>query len=117
MSHHPNRYIRKQRHKRELKRRHAIYAQLYYAKLDEEKCHKEYEEDRQYFKWIEHRNRGYDYWKPFYLSGCREFAKKCTNRCIRSRFRMKVHAMDPEEISIMRHSDYQKDFDYWWTLW
>jgi len=30
---------------------------------------------------------------------------------------MKKNSMDPEEIVAMRHSDYQKEFDYWWTLW
>ena len=117
MSRRPDRYTRKQRHKRELKRRHAIYAQLYCAELDEVKCRREYEEDRPWYKRIEHRNRGYDYWKAFYLSGCRKFAKDCTNRCIRNRYRMKKNSMDPEEIVAMRHSDYQKEFDYWWTLW
>lgn len=42
----------------------------------------------------------------FYLSGCRQYAKWCTNRKIR-------HKNDFP----LKHSGYRKAFDYTWCIW
>lgn len=47
------------------------------------------------------------YWKFRYLSGCRKFAKKETNRKIRNN----------KNLELNSPSDYRKIFDYDWAVW
>ena len=47
------------------------------------------------------------YWKFCYLSGCRKFAKRQTNRKIRNN----------KNLELTNPSDYRKVFDYDWTIW
>lgn len=47
------------------------------------------------------------YWKFCYLSGCRKFAKRSTNRKIRNN----------KKLELKNPSDYRKVFDYDWTIW
>lgn len=63
------------------------------------------------------RNKGFEYWKTFYLSGCRRFAKSATNRIIRARYRELLRNADPEDVQALRGADYEKMFDYLWTVW
>jgi len=73
-------------------------------------------------------NRYYDgrYWKDYYLSGVRRFAKRETNRKIRRNYRLSVY-MDYDYMSddfcgkdydnLTQPSKYRKVFDYMWTIW
>lgn len=54
------------------------------------------------------------YWKRYYFSGRRKFAKRYTNRVIRVRNR--VIPVTEEELT-SRGATYRKEFDYNWTIW
>jgi hypothetical protein len=51
------------------------------------------------------------------LSGSRKYAKCCTNRRIRNMYRTRIKSMSPEDIVAPRNSDYEKEFDYLWTIY
>ena len=115
-----NRYARKRAHKRALKKRHAMQFSKYYPKVDELKQRKEYEKEvasPRVFGWTDPRNGGYDYWSYFSLSGERSFAKRSTNRRIRARFRTAIANQNLEDIMAMNGGQYEKEFDYWWTIY
>lgn len=115
-----NRYARKRQHKRELKKKHAIRFSKFDAGLDERDARREYEEDLasgRVFKWQDPRNGGYNYWVDFSLTGPRSYAKYCTNRKIRAKFRNMLANLDPENIVALTGSQYEKEFDYWWTIY
>ena len=65
------------------------------------------------------------YWTTCYVSGPRGYAKDMTSSILRSNWRnMKSDLLlcDDEELddidySIGNNSDYQKYFDYLWTIW
>ncbi len=58
------------------------------------------------------------YWKTFYLSGCRKFAKKMTNRLIRAKFRPNdLIRLDHDSIYTLQKSQYHKYFNYDNTIW
>ena len=86
-----NRYERKMRHKREMKRR-----------------------------W-KNKLGGYgEYWKEFYLSGVREYAKEAGNRRVRAMYRDLLAVVDDEnseDLIAMSQAEYRKYFDYAWTIW
>ena len=63
------------------------------------------------------RNGGWEYWRIYYLTGPRQYAKKCTDRRIRQKYRQMIHHMDPEDVTALRGSDYEKEFDYNWEIW
>lgn len=116
----PNRYDRKRKHKRVLKKRHAVKFDRFDPLLDEEKERNDYWDDLVNYpraKWIDHRNGGYTYWNQFYISGPRGFAKRSTNRKIRSEFRDLLANEHPDNIPTLRGADYEKWFDYMWTIW
>lgn len=81
-------------------------------RLHEDECRREYGD------WPNVRNGGYEYWQSFYLTGPRKYAKEATNGIIRARYRDILRRLDPEEddIQALRGSDYEKMFDFWWTL-
>jgi len=112
-----NRYAKKRKHKWELKKRHTKgpYNDICSPKTDEMKMRAQYEEDP-YWKWVDGRNGGYTYWQTCYLSGPRKVAKQGTNRKIRGMYRSLHLLEDPEDIRALKHSEYQKNFDYWWTI-
>ena len=62
------------------------------------------------------RNGGYTYWETYYLSGPRKYAKQATNRKIRAKYRDMIKTTDLEEIQVLSGADYEKEFDYWWTV-
>ena len=115
-----NRYARKCKHKHVQKKRHAVKFGRYDPRFDEDEARGDYIEDVVNFpraKWLEHRNGGYAYWDEFYLSGSRRFAKQSTNRKIRSEFRDLLANEHHDNIPTLRGSDYEKWFDYLWTIY
>ena len=65
------------------------------------------------------------YWSTCYVSGPRCFAKDMTSSILRSDWRNMKNALllleddefDDVDYSIGNNSDYQKRFDYTWTIW
>lgn len=57
------------------------------------------------------------YWKEYYLSGARSFARGQTNSKLRRKFRDDAASCDYEEMYAPQHSEYQKSFDYAWSVW
>ena len=65
------------------------------------------------------------YWSTCYVSGPRCFAKDMTSSILRSDWRNMKNALllleddefDDIDYSIGNNSDYQKYFDYAWTVW
>lgn len=57
------------------------------------------------------------YWRTFYLSGCRSYAKYCTARKIRSVTKQAVTKQDYDDILNIDRGMYRKYFDYDWTIW
>lgn len=111
-----NRYARKRQHKRELKKKHAIAFRNYDVNADEDYCRRSHEEYKG-CKYEDVRNDGYNYWDQFYLSGPRKYAKECTNRKIRAMYRALIANEILSEIIAPQGSDYEKLFDYFWTIW
>lgn len=111
-----NRFHRKQTHKKKLKQHHAN--QIYYGKYTvNEVRDRQKEQNEELFgtysyKWYERRNEGYTYWDVLSRSGNKKFAKQQTNRKIR----MKYRVLSDESVAL-RNSEYQKEFDYAWTVW
>lgn len=111
-----NRYERKRQHKLERMKRHAVLYGKYDIQSDREYCRRDFEKYSG-TKWSDGRNNGYTYWMDYTVSGRRKFAKSSTNRKIRSKYRAKFAKEPHEEIVADRCSDYEKEFDYWWTIW
>lgn len=60
-----------------------------------------------------------DYWKHYYKRSTeKRYAKRTTNRAIRSKFRDTIRAADYEEFpKSLSGSEYQRYFDYaWWIF-
>lgn len=106
-----NHYARKRQHKREMQKHHARQNGRFDPRLDAEYWCGEIS------KYNDSRNYGYHYWDRCYLSGPRQYAKYCTNRRIRNHYRMLVANDRLSEIIALRGSDYEKEFDYMWTVW
>ena len=111
-----NRYARKLQHKQELKKNHAMRTGRYSVLLDETR-EKQWAEEFPNSKWIDDRNGGYRYWHRCYLSGSRRYAKDRTNRHIRSLFKTALANGELGEIIAPQGSDYEKEFDYAWSIW
>ena len=112
-----NRYAMKRRHKRNLKKKygHGLYTGY---RSNPYLMEAEYKE--KYGDWPNSRNGGYEYWQQCYLTGPRQYAKNCTNRVIRAMYRDMLKNMDIEsldDIQALQGSDYEKIFDYMWTIW
>jgi len=112
-----NRHAMMRKHKKHLKKKYGygLWADDYYTnqKLHEQKCCQE-----GYWRRGK-RNGGYEYWKTCYLSGVRRFAKNSTNRVIRAKYRDLLNGVDIEnadDVQALTGSDYEKMFDYWWTV-
>lgn len=82
----------------------------------------------------EYRSRAYkqgglpaceQYWSTCYVSGSRGYAKDMTSSILRSDWRNMKNALllleddefDDVDYGIGNNSDYQKHFDYIWTIW
>lgn len=113
-----NRYARKKQHKWELKKRHTkgLYNRITTPQFDEMKMRMDYEKDAEY-RWSDGRNGGYTYWTTYYISGSRKFAKQATNRKIRAKYRGMLANTDQEDVHALSGSDYEKEFDYMWTVY
>ena len=113
----PNRYANKRRHKLNMKRKYGrgIYTQYRdNIWLHEQECRDHYCDD------CNIRNGGYEYWQTYYLSGPRRYAKWCTNRAIRAYYRDQIRKLDEEmleDLQGLKGADYEKMFDYMWTVW
>lgn len=57
------------------------------------------------------------YWREWYLSGPRQFARDCTNQKLRSSFREEISKEDYEDMYAPQNGEYRKFFDYAWTVW
>lgn len=119
-----NRYARLRRHKLYLKRRHAKAYGRWDIREDERKEHEfddKIRRDTRHCGWHDSRNRGYTYWKNFYLSGCRKYAKQSTNGRIRAKYRQLASKNVKDEyladVVAPRGSDYEKEYDYLWTIY
>ena len=106
-----NRYARMQKHKREMKNRFA--SSWFYG------CEAPISWE-EFLVWLESRRKmgDYDYdieyWKTYYLTGPRSYAKQQTARKARRSFNQKVAHVDWDDFFI---DDYEKSFDYAWTIW
>lgn len=115
-----NHYERKRQHKRELKKKHAVRYSVFDPGFDERKAKEDFARDLEegyHWKWQDPRNDGYNYWIDFSLSGPRQYAKDCTNRRIRSKFKQLLAKEEFENIMTLQGSDYEKEYDYWWTIY
>lgn len=114
-----NRHALKRKHKRELEKKYTI--KMYNGDPRSVKEFKaKLEEDANDVWWIAFhhpRNNGWEYWKNFYLSGRRQYAKKYTDKRIRQKYRQMIHHFDPEDVTAPQGSDYEKEFDYNWIIW
>ena len=110
-----NRHEQMRRHKRKMKKRFGLWFDGYATNI----------------KLVEDRNKsfcrfrstppndGFEYWKTFYLSGLRKFAKQCSEGVIRAQYRnmlSKIDADDMEDIPALCGSEYKRVFDYDWTI-
>ena len=119
-----NRYARKRRHKRKMQKH---YAEKYYyggtrpadVRTLRDKLMREAEEDDGSVWRKKHppRNKGWEYWRVYYLTGPRQYAKKYTDKRIRQKYRQMLSRMDHEDIVALNGSDYEKEFDYSYTIW
>lgn len=57
------------------------------------------------------------YWKTFYLSDAREYARYLSRKTIRQQFRQEKHHTDPEEMYAPQHSHYKKMSEFWWVIY
>ena len=116
-----NRYTRKRKHKRILEKQYAN--QYHYGRslpcdvrLLRDKLTREAEEEADSW-WHPPRNKGWEYWRIYYLTSRRQFAKKFSDKRIRQKYRQMIKKMDPEDVTAPRGSDYEKEFDYNWIIW
>ena len=116
-----NRYDRLRKHKRYLKQRHANSYCRWNIHEDERRERESAAEDTYWSRRHRPRNGGYEYWRNCYLSGCRRYAKDCTNSHIRAKYRqMALRNMTDEfleDVVALKGSDYEKEYDYLWTIW
>lgn len=112
-----NRHERKRKHKRILKKKFG-YSCLYSGyRTNTKLMEDEYRADDRYNN---ERNGGYHYWINYALSGPRQYAKDATNGVIRAKYRDLLKTMseeDMDDIYALNHSDYEKYYDYDWTIW
>lgn len=114
-----NRYSRKRRHKQKLEQQYANKFGYYHVKSCRDKLIREAEEGADSWWRRKHppRNKGWEYWRVFYLSGKRKFAKRYTDKHIRQKYRQMMCHYDPEDVTAPKGADYEKEFDYAWTVW
>jgi len=112
-----NRHAMMRKHKRHLKKKYGYGLYNGYRtnlRLHEDECRQNSKD------WPNARNGGYEYWQTYYLTGPRQYAKSCTNRAIRAYYRdiLRTLAEDElEDVQALCGSDYEKMYDYDWTIW
>ena len=117
-----NRYARKRMHKREMEKQYAkkyAYGRpgMYNVCILRDRLEREAQEDTWWRRKHPPRNNGWEYWRTYYLSGMRGYAKKYSDKRIRQKYRQMIRQLDPEDITALRGSDYEKEYDYNWTIW
>ena len=116
-----NRYAQKRKHKQKLQEHYATLYAYPYRSVNKLRDYLilEAEADKDTYWRRKHppRNHGWEYWRIYYVTGRRKIAKKYTNKAIRQKYRMTLHTEDLEDIQAMKGSDYEKEFDYAWTIW
>lgn len=106
-----NRYQRKCKHKRHIKREHV--SKWYWG-------HPVVMSWEQFCIINEDCKHALKYWRNYYLSEIRVFAKKETNRRLRASDKILKRAEfydDEEDFFLHQRAAYRKAFDYDWTLW
>lgn len=58
-----------------------------------------------------------EYWRGYYLSGVKDFARGCTNGILRARFREEAAHGNYDDMFAPQYASYKKFFDYWWTVY
>ena len=112
-----NRHAMMRKHKRRMKKKYGYGLYNGYRtniRLHEDECRENYGDCKNA------RNGGYEYWQSYYLTGPRQYAKNCTNRVIRAIYRDMLNTLDAdalEDVQALRGSDYEKMYDYNWTIW
>ena len=118
-----NRYANKRKHKRELEKKYAKgYAYgsgQYDVKFLKQKLVSEAnaEENEWWRRKHPPRNNGWEYWRTYYMTGMRQYAKKYSDKKIRQKYRRMFRKEDLEDIAALRGADYEKEYDYTWTIW
>ena len=116
-----NRYAQKRNHKRKLQKHYATLYAYPYRSVNKLRDYliREAEEDNGSYWRRKHppRNRGWEYWRVWYLSGQRKVAKKYTEKAIRQKYRRMLHSADLEDIHALKGAEYEKEFDYAHTIW
>lgn len=113
-------YAQKKHHKRVMKKQYAMkYGDITNIRLLRDKLERDAEEYRDSYWYRKHpaRNNGWEYWRQWYISGRRRIAKKYTDKRIRQKYRQMIHRYDPDDVTAPRGSDYEKEYDYAWTIW
>lgn len=119
-----NRYSRKRRHKRIMKKKYLMH---HGYRTNEAAFLEEYSR----YPWPpkSHRNRndGYTYWDDYTFSKRRRFAKQSSDRRVRQRYRNLLSDLSLEDLDLvcdvledvraLRHAEYQDLFDYAWEIW
>lgn len=116
-----NRYARKRMHKREMEKQYAKkYAYgsgMYNVRILRDRLEREANEDTWWNRKHPAKNNGWEYWKTYYLSGMRGYAKKYSDKHIRQKYRQMIKHLDPEDVYAPRGADYEKEYDYAYTVW
>ena len=112
-----NRHAQRRKHKRIMKQKYGRGLYTTYRtdlKRHEQECREQYGDCKNA------KNGGYEYWRTYYLTGPRRYAKECTNSVIRAMYRNLLNNIceeDLDDIQALRGADYEKMYDYVWTIW
>lgn len=114
-----SRYFQKREHKRKLKKKYAVKYGWSNVRLLQDKEERDAEEYKDTYWGRKHppRNNGWTYWRIWYISGRRGYAKKYSDKRIRQKYRQMVRKQDPDDVTAPRGADYQKEYEYNWTVW
>ena len=115
-----DRYLAKRMHKLKLQKKYMKrydWGRTQNLKLFQDHLIEEASKDSWWLRKHPPRNHGWEYWKTCYYSGRRKVAKEGTNRRIRQKYRQMISNMDPEDVTAPSGSDYEKEYDYFWTIW
>lgn len=96
------------RHKREIKKRYMSGYWMFFGKCENWNVFEEY--------YINKWNEKPEYWKQYYLSGPRQYAKDLTNRKVRQMYR-NVREDQFEDLWAPQGNDYTKIGEYDWIIW
>lgn len=108
-------YAKKKLHKKKLKKSFAKGQRYYSASADYNEILNMLDTLPEYSqKWLK------KYWKLLYLSGPRQYAKFVTSRKLRAEARKIKYLVEIgqiDKIPYLKNKDYEKYFDYDWTIW